>query len=644
MTDNASQVIQKLGSSLLGLNLKIKDIEGGLGRVKVAAAGLGAVMGGAVVLSSMAKLVDHGKEFVHQQSLMAQAGISQAEIAQGTAAAWKTAGDVIGSSADKNIALVADLRNRLGSMKEAIAAMPAMAKLGVFLQNGTGQDQEKAGDTAARFLEQRGALVDPVTHQISESRLEQQSKLLEAIAIGTRFKVGPDQLLAFQSYARASGSTLTDQGLVNLAPVISASKSPSTVGTQLSSLDQQLLGGIMTSAGAHFLEGLKTKDGQSLMDPNKVHEGKGGHLTLDPSALIDGDLLRRDPVTWIHDYLGGALIQKGAVTADQQVAAVMQSHLRATVTGLMAEVLRSFPAFAKDATNITQSLPTDQYAVSQKTDPTARLAAFHTAWENLLTALGSPLVNDATGMLTNITAALNRLTAWASAHPKAVENIEMVTAALAGLAVVGGSLAIAGAALSPFITGLKMLSGVLGGAEMVSATAAATTLGAGAGVAGSLLGLAAGVVAFGAAAAGLAVLLKTVFGDTSSNPHPSTNAHGIGYSNRTPDHSVAPVPKPPPTQAWSDWLRDQWNASNKPQNGGNARGIGAHVQKQSFETPEDGGTTHMQPIHVSLELDGRVVARSVTHHQAREDRSGSQQGMNDPDFRAMPFPAGLRSA
>ncbi|MCE2579588.1 hypothetical protein LDL36_14015 [Komagataeibacter sp. FNDCR1] len=362
MTDNASQVLSALSRNLLGVNLQAQHLEGGLNRARLAAIGLAGVIGGGAMLSGMSHLVNAGKEFVHQQSLMLQAGISHQEVAQATAAAWQTASGVIGSSAEKNIGLVADLRNQLGTMREAVAVMPQVAQMGVVLQNLTGQDQERAGFTAIRFLDQRGSLIDPRTHEISTEHLTQQMRLLEGIATGTRGRAGPDQLLAFQQYARLAGASLSDQGLMNLAPVIAASGSASSVGTQLSSLQQQLVGGIMTSAGAHWLEGM------GLMDSRRVHEGRGGHLTLDPGALAGASRLQSDPVSWVRDFLVPALNAHGATSSEAQAEALQGSHLRSTVIGLLGEVVRNLPAFQRDAANINRAVGVDQYRIGQETD------------------------------------------------------------------------------------------------------------------------------------------------------------------------------------------------------------------------------------------------------------------------------------
>lgn len=472
MKSNGAEVLSALSKSLLGVHVAADQVRGSLNRIHVATAGLGAVLSGSALVGGMIRLANAGKEFAHQQSLMVQAGIQHRDIAAATAAAWQNAGAIMGSNATQNLALIADLRNRLGSMNEAIAVAPAMTRMGVYLQNLTGRDAEQSGADAGRFLEQRGALVDPRTHQISSAHLEQQSRLLEAISAGTRGRVGPQELLGFQQYARLAGSALSDQGLINLAPVIAASRSGSSVGTQLSSLQQQLRGGIMTQAGATWLENLHILDGK------RVHIGRGGHLTIDDGALRGADQLQADPVTWVRDVLTPALVKAGYTTTEAQNGALLRSHLRSTVIGLLGEIVRNMPAFMKDAGNIRQAAGVDQYDVSQKTDPTAKINTFTAAWHNLTTALGSPLVNDTTGAIGKLARGINRLATVINDHPRAAERIELLALGLGGLVALSGGIAITGAALGPMVGGIRALTAVMAGAEVATAVVTLGTLGA----------------------------------------------------------------------------------------------------------------------------------------------------------------------
>lgn len=451
LNSNGLGILSALSGGLMKIDSAARAATGKMDALKVAALGAMGVVAGGGIAKGLVNLVEHGQKLKHQQSLLLQAGYSQQDMAFATGEAYKAMNNVLGTGTTENLELLGDLRNRLGDLRHAVAALPEMAKLGVVLSAGTGQSAAKAGDDMARFLELRGALVNPVTHQIDPEQLKHQARLGEAIAVGTHFKVGPSELLGFQQQARASGAGLSEEGLVQMVPYVQAGGGHRT-GTQLASLHQQTLGGVMTAAGADFF----VRAG--MLNESKVHIGRGGKLKIDDHAWKNEEQLRANPAEWINKTLRAGLVHMGARTVDEQAAALMRSHLRGTVVGLLVEGIRSAPAFAKDAELIKGALAVDHYEIAMATDPTARMKAFKEAWDNLLTSLGAPLVDGAYRMLGNLTTALTGMASWAGQHPAMVEQIGTVAAAFAGLLGVGGVLAIGGAAVSA----LGVLSGPIG--------------------------------------------------------------------------------------------------------------------------------------------------------------------------------------
>ncbi len=589
MSSNGSQVLGALSRELLGLNAHTKTLEGSLDRIKIAALGFGAAMGGTAILGGMAKLVEHGKEFVHQQSLMAQAGMSQVDIATATGAAWKNASKILNAGASDNLKLLADLRNEFGNIGDAVRASPAFTKLGVVAAQVTGQNPEQAGYEASRFLDLRGSLVDPKTGQISEARAEQQARLLEAITAATVGRVGSSELLNFQKQARGAGASLTDAGLVNMVPVIQAMGGYRT-GTSLTSMQQEILGGRLTQQAGLFLE----KAG--VLDSSKVSVRRGGQLVVGAGGVRDAGLLATDPVKYIDTVVRAGLVGMGAKTPEQQTVLLMRDGLRQTVNGLITEVIRNAVPFSRDAGNISRAASVDQYEVMAKTDPSVKMQAFTTSWNNLLTALGAPIVTDATGALTKITNALNGLALWTSAHPRLVGEIEEVVAALGGLAVLGGSLAVTGAALGPLVGGLKAFTIFMAGPEVLLV---GTTLGS----------VAAGIAALGAALIGLPPLLNYLareFGPTNDTKPNSANR----------GHAGAVTIAPPAVHTFS------------------ARG---NYHPTSYEP-----VPASLPIqHINLLVDGKKMAEVVTGHQSRSMRPNVQTGTSGPDWLQTPLPVGM---
>ena len=106
------------------------------------------------------------------------------------------------------------------------------------------------------------------------------------------------------------------------------------------------------------------------------------------------------------------------------------------------------------------------------TDPTAKMAAFTAAWQNLLTALGAPLVEPAYHLLDKLTAGISWLAKVVSEHPDAARITGEIAAGLSALSVALGAFAIGSAAIGA-LTGAAVGMTALGAALLPFAVGAA---------------------------------------------------------------------------------------------------------------------------------------------------------------------------
>jgi hypothetical protein len=102
---------------------------------------------------------------------------------------------------------------------------------------------------------------------------------------------------------------------------------------------------------------------------------------------------------------------------------------------------------AKERGNI-DAVPLDAAGTLQKNDPGQAMAAFTTSWDNLLTALGKPLVHTAVVAMEGIASAIDSLAVLIAKHPTMTRIGGELTAVAAGLLALGGSIAVVKYALS----------------------------------------------------------------------------------------------------------------------------------------------------------------------------------------------------
>jgi len=102
-------------------------------------------------------------------------------------------------------------------------------------------------------------------------------------------------------------------------------------------------------------------------------------------------------------------------------------------------------------------------------DPTENIKTFQRTWSNLLTTLGTPLVDTASNLMVSLTRAMNDFSQWAVAHPGLIGAIEKTDGALAALAGAAGLFAIGAKAATALglLTGPTGLIGLGAGIEML---------------------------------------------------------------------------------------------------------------------------------------------------------------------------------
>ena len=657
LTNGMSPVLGVISRDLLGLHRHVDETTAKLGRVKAAMLGLGGVMGGVAVGASLVKLVEHGGKLIDQQVALKNLGVTNIEVADATAAAWRTSADVLGSSVTRNLELIREAKGAFGSVAEAIALAPSLAQAdAVRTFANHGRQDDRGLQMVMKAIEMRG-----------DVRYRPNGELDVAYA-----RAG---LNAATKFLNASGGQIdasTLKGLITQAGPMAKMMQPDAfyrtmltateelqqkAGTALSAAGRALYGGIMPQRNSNELARL------GLLDGSKIHVRRGGNVSVDQGALTGFDVLNgpgglaewADKVArpaFHRDYLRQRIRSPGLSEAQHDQQELYRALPTETFRRILGVFLQQGASVQKGAANYDQAKGLDAQKDIIREGYTAKLAAFSTAWDNLLVALGSPLVGPATDLLTRGTVALTGLGQWAARYPGLVGRLEEVTAGLAGLAVVGGSLTVAGAALSPFTGSLRAFVGVMSGGEMATATSAAAALGG-----GSLLGVAGGLIALSAAVIGLPPMLQNAVSGLNDllGIKGTPDASGRGGQARereylrTHDGPAIPGVTPKAAEGWGDWWSRQTTGPAPHQQLRGSDGApqqsvpadGALAKPASYVPPPSNG----RPIitHVVFKADMREIARGTIVHMERAN-SRDPSGINGFDGRQTMLPPSVISA
>lgn len=660
MASNAGMVLGGIGRELFGLGKSAEALTGKLNAVKLAAAGaMGAVAGGAG-LAAVGKLVSAGSRLVHEQALFQAAikdsGLTQQEIAQQTALAtgqaFKTANAVLGSGVSENLKTLRELRTVFGGTQGATAAaartateeasryLDVVTRAKIVMGSLLGKDKGDQAFDMAKALEIKGVSTDPAHF------LALLNDMVKASVASGGKVLGSDFLQAFK-YGRTATQGWSDRFVLEVLPtLIQELKSGgggggrSGPGNALMSAFQAVVGGTMSNkAAAEFVR-------LHMVAPRAViHTTTGNVKGIKPGGIVGAADFQADPYDWVQRYLVPALAHAGIKSMDAIREEVAHLFANRTAQQIMTMFATQQARFEKDRELNKGAAGIDAYKGLLAHDPTLQMKAFREAWDNLMTALGAPLVDTAMKMLGSLTNALNGLAQWAAKHPDVVRGIVGLTAALSGLAAVGGTIMVGGALIAAlsFLAGPIGLVALAGGIEALGAAfkkipkwlidmAAGAAVGAAAGSVvpgvGTLVGAGVGAIAGGVTGAIAGQIVRgnvpaVASGSTTAMP----SSHGLPAigSRAAPDHGLPRVlpnhmlfgAMPPPPSS-------------------------VPASRPSAVPPLPVNDDHPVPVHVTNQLSPRDIATGVTGHIVNKSRQppGGYSGL---DIRSDPWSAGLQA-
>jgi hypothetical protein len=456
MTNGVSGVLGIIQRDILGLNKAINLTQGGLNRLKLAVIGAGAAFAGAAILKGFAGLAEAGGKLLNQQQLMLANGTTHRDLAVETATAYRMM-SIQGSNLVQNLKMVADLRTIFGAnnLPEATALAPAMMRAGLAAGFMTHKDPEQEAYNIALIEDRLGYTVNPRTGQMDSARAEHMANMIDAIISGTNGRVGTQGLLGFAQQALASGKLLSDQGLIDMVPIIQA-MGGQKAGTALTAFDKAFVGGVMTQRGSGWLERL------GLLNRSDVKKGESGYSQIAPGSIAGSKLMAVDPQAWANEYLLPSLRKLVGPTGSVQdmLKVIMQSGLANTTVRLLSEMVGSSVQNGKDVKNIQQAAGTSQYDAEMKS-LTGATQNFTAAFESLREALGLPAAKMAVSVLNALAGGIRTFVQWVGAHPAYAETMD---AMLLGL---GTSLAALGVVMTgAAIVGLVGTGGILASLEI----------------------------------------------------------------------------------------------------------------------------------------------------------------------------------
>lgn len=448
MTGNHGQFLSGMAKQLLGVHAHAHDLErtlGRLGRIRLAIGGGIAIAGGVTALKGVEKLVDKGNELVKVQKDMAAAGVSAAEAQEALGKAWEMTAKHKNIGTVEVMKLINDARMTFGSQHEATHHIDEFVKMASFLRSFEGG---KHGHNATGFLGEVNAAMKSgeIAGKVSPEEMKTHVRQLTAmkVAYGEQLKI--QQYLTAQRAAGVALRNTSDEFRYGMFPAL-VQENGSGAGVMLMTAFNKIVAGTgnRTKSLEHMAE-------IGLLNKSQLEYDKAGRIKglKNPDAIKNSREAAMNFGDWVMNTLKPRIdkVAKGDHIKEAQFVSAMFPDRNAAKA--ITEILQQYTKFTKDAKLMAEAykaLDMEKY-VDQSWE--GQKQAFETQFENLVTALGAPIVGTATDMLARLNGVIAEFATSAGdgKNAEAIRNIAKGIA-IAGLALTAGGAVALLAALGP---------------------------------------------------------------------------------------------------------------------------------------------------------------------------------------------------
>lgn len=453
LANSVSPVLATIANDMAGLGLRVKDIEHGMLRWKAPLLGLGAIIGGSMVLGAMEKLVGKTRDFQDELIKLQRLG--------GGMSAAVASGEITTKAFDisRRVPMkVEDLMKIPGTtysimgQQEAMETWEPLARYAWVLQSNKHYKGDTMQDLQAliRAGELSGRITDPVTKQIDSKKLEQFLDLAARVTAATHGMVNPQSLLGMAQQGGVALRGLDDNGFYSMA-IMAQAMGGHRAGTAYLSLWQQMAGGTMMKRTAEGLQEM------GLLKPGDWST-EGGHvsITKDASKRLTG-LIGHDPLDFAAN-IQKQLAEHGVTDPMEQMNAIMRLTGRQTTQRFTAEEVANFQQMMAERGRLMQGLGADSsFNLLQDKSVTGNLQALSNAWSNLLTAVAGPQSERVVTVLQALTSVFNSMQAVVTSET--ARAIGGIASQLGSIALEVGKFVIS---LAGKISGISGLFSALG--------------------------------------------------------------------------------------------------------------------------------------------------------------------------------------
>ncbi|MFZ4221403.1 hypothetical protein ACEV6Q_26710 [Enterobacter ludwigii] len=694
MTENITKGLMAISGKFATANRDAEEFQRRLDSIgKMMLAG-GALTGvGLAITKGIDATLKSAKDLMMAQADFRTLNLTASQMAEVNSTAATLSHKVLGSTIAGNIRLIQDLHTAFGDLHHAIETAPEFTKYETTLKMALGEHAaDGAVNAMAKALEHRGG--DVLTNP-AEFKKELAMASQVTLATKNRVRA-QDFLLASQTGGMAYSFLSDRYLYGPMAALMTMFKSGDRVGTMLMTSFSSLVGGHMDQKAKGFLatlglgeEGISKERIQSIKNAMKglSPEDKKIYMqSLGAERILSGGLKSSFATLFMHDpdkfvsVLESKIRDKfGKNLSDDQVAQIISANFNRKTGDFLAAQIKNRAKLEKDSHVFRNAMDFNQGYDNYLNAPDGAAMALSASWTNLKAVLGIQLLPTVTKLTLKFAHMFDAISDFMEKHPWASKLAMYSATALAGITLLSGGILLLGsvvsaagliglpAMLSTLVSGavgsLGVLAEVLGGPVVWAITAAV--------VAGSYLYRHNKDVKKSTNQMGkeFEEIMRNIWArakaamqhgiDVIASGFKSLINYIIGLLNHLPGVNITPVtvnphehpdpsihPNPPSLGAAKDvapsgavtagkgTAHEQFVAEMKRQqqskdNNGSYAQQYANAMGSQFVPPAKGQTIQ---VNHTTSLDGQVIAKSVSKHQAKEAQRSARStpGTYDP--------------
>lgn len=460
MTENVTAGLLAISRKFGAAEIDAQRFESTLARIgKMTLVG-GALVGvGLVITKGLDATIKAANNLVKAQNDFKTLNLTVQDNALVNSTAQVVSHQVLGTTIAGNIRLIQDLHTALGSLPHSIELAPMFAKYESTIGMALGEHaKDGMVNAAARALEHRGGSVvnDP-------KEFQKELDWMSQVQLASKGRVSPKDFLAASQSGKMAYTLLDPKYLYGAFAGLMSMNGGFQSGTALMTTFSSLVGGHMDKKAKGFLadigmssEGVskaRIKMMADVMNGMTPQEREVYKQSLGGESLLSGGLSDQYVKMFSNpDQLAAVMAQKirekyGKNLTDTEVAEMIARNFNRNTGGFLGQHILNAQKLQKDSAIFRHAEDYNQAYDTYLNSPDGAGMALSSSWENLKAVLGLQLIPMVTSATMGLAKFVDKISDLVEKYPVIAKVLMYSAAAVAGLALVSGSILLLGATI-----------------------------------------------------------------------------------------------------------------------------------------------------------------------------------------------------